>query len=67
MTQELGLLAQELSLPYYEDAFPAHDPFHAKRVHDVSIRLANDQWSALHVHLFVSVALVIIRGWIKYP
>lgn len=41
MTQELGLLAQELSLPFYEDAFPAHDRFHAKRVRDLSIRLAN--------------------------
>lgn len=42
MTKELGPLAQELSLPYYEDALPAHDQFHAKRVRDVSIRLANE-------------------------
>lgn len=36
----LGTLARELSLPYYEDALPAHDIFHAKRVRDVSLRLA---------------------------
>lgn len=42
MPPELGLLAQELSLPYYEDALPAHDRFHAKRVTDLSIRLANE-------------------------
>ncbi|MBZ6493353.1 HD domain-containing protein [Natrinema longum] len=42
MTQELGPLARELSFPYYEDALPAHDRFHAKRVRDVSIRLANE-------------------------
>lgn len=42
MTQELGPLAQELSLPYYTEALPAHDRFHAKRVHDLSIRLANE-------------------------
>jgi len=27
--------------PYYVNAFPAHDQFHARRVHDLSIRLAN--------------------------
>jgi len=41
MTDRLGPLARELSLPYYEDALPAHDIFHAKRVHDVSLRLAD--------------------------
>ena len=41
MTQEPGPLARELSLPYYEDALPAHDRFHARRVRDLSIRLAN--------------------------
>lgn len=43
MTQELGPLARSLSTPYYEDALPAHDKFHAKRVRDVSLRLA-DEW-----------------------
>ncbi|GGK80246.1 phosphohydrolase [Haloarcula sebkhae] len=42
MTQELGPLARTLSLPYYEDALPAHDKFHAKRVRDIALRLAND-------------------------
>ncbi len=42
MSQELGHLARELSLPYYDDALPAHDRFHAKRVRDLSIRLANE-------------------------
>lgn len=41
MTSGLGPLARELSLPYYEDAFPAHDIFHAKRVRDVSLGLAD--------------------------
>ncbi|WP_415382453.1 HD domain-containing protein [Halosimplex sp. TS25] len=41
MTQTIGPLARELSLPYYEDALPAHDCFHAKRVRDLSIRLAD--------------------------
>lgn len=30
-------------IPYYSDAFPAHDIFHAKRVRDVSLRLANQR------------------------
>lgn len=42
MTRDLGPLARELSLPYYTEALPAHDRFHAKRVHDLSIRLANE-------------------------
>lgn len=42
MAQDLDSLARTLSLPYYEDALPAHDRFHAKRVHDVALRLANE-------------------------
>ncbi|WP_367175591.1 HD domain-containing protein [Haloarcula rubripromontorii] len=42
MTQELGPLARTLSVPYYEDALPAHDQFHAKRVRDIALRLAGD-------------------------
>lgn len=42
MPQELGPLARELSLPYYEDALPAHDRYHANRVRNLSIRLANE-------------------------
>jgi uncharacterized protein len=42
MTQEVGSRARELSLPYYDDALPAHDQFHAKRVRDLALRLANE-------------------------
>jgi uncharacterized protein len=40
MAPGFGVRARALSLPYYEDALPAHDIFHAKRVRDVSLRLA---------------------------
>ncbi|MFD1588455.1 HD domain-containing protein [Halorientalis brevis] len=40
MPSTVGSLARELSRPYYEDAFPAHDIFHAKRVRDVALQLA---------------------------
>lgn len=40
MTRELGRLARTLSMPYYEDALPAHDRFHANRVRDLAVRLA---------------------------
>lgn len=43
MPSRLGPLSRELSIPYYADAFPAHDIFHAKRVRDVSLRLANQR------------------------
>lgn len=42
MTRDVDSLARMISLPYYEDALPAHDRFHAKRVHDVALRLANE-------------------------
>lgn len=42
MTQELGKLARELSTPYYEEALPAHDRYHANRVRDLAIQLANE-------------------------
>ncbi|MFC4451787.1 HD domain-containing protein [Halorussus aquaticus] len=42
MTQQLGPLARKLSLPYYEDALPAHDQFHANRVRNLSVRLASE-------------------------
>ena len=42
MTQGVGPLARELSRPYYDDALPAHDRFHANRVRDVAVRLANE-------------------------
>lgn len=43
MTQDLETLARRASVPYYEDAFPGHDRFHARRVRDLSNRLA-DEW-----------------------
>ena len=42
MARDVDSLARTLSSPYYEDALPAHDMFHAKRVHDVALRLANE-------------------------
>jgi len=42
MTEELDALARRLSVPYYEQALPAHDAFHAKRVRDLSLRLADE-------------------------
>ncbi|WP_049910782.1 HD domain-containing protein [Halorubrum coriense] len=41
MPSNLAPLSRGLSRPYYEDSFPAHDMFHAKRVRDVALRLAN--------------------------
>lgn len=56
MTQTLGHLSRELSLPYYEDALPAHDHFHAKRVHDVAIRLADECESSVDTEILSAAA-----------
>jgi uncharacterized protein len=42
MAKELGPLARTLSLPYYDAALPAHDRFHAERVRDLAVRLADE-------------------------
>jgi len=42
VTQDLGPLARTLASPYYESALPAHDVFHANRVRDVALRLADE-------------------------
>lgn len=42
MSQEIGPLARELALPYYDAALPAHDRFHARRVRDLARRLSED-------------------------
>lgn len=42
MTRELGPLARRSSVPYYEDSLPAHDSFHANRVRNTAVRLANE-------------------------
>lgn len=41
MTDELGPRARTLAVPYYDDALPAHDRFHARRVRDVALTLAD--------------------------
>lgn len=41
MTTELGRLARDRALPYYAAALPAHDEYHAKRVHDLAVQLAD--------------------------
>ena len=56
MLSRLGPLARELSVPYYEDAFPAHDIFHAKRVRDVSLRLANEHSEAVDRGILAAAA-----------
>ncbi len=47
MTEELSSLARRLAMPYYEDALPAHDEFHAKRVRNLSVRLADECGTAV--------------------
>ncbi|QLH76383.1 HD domain-containing protein [Halosimplex rubrum] len=42
MPSDLDSLARRLAVPHYDDALPAHDAFHAKRVRDLSLRLAGD-------------------------
>ncbi|QCS43116.1 HD domain-containing protein [Natrinema versiforme] len=56
MPQELAPLARALSMPYYDDALPAHDRFHATRVRDLSIRLANDCESAVERDVLAAAA-----------
>ncbi|WP_336325951.1 HD domain-containing protein [Halovenus sp. HT40] len=41
MTEELGSRARALAVPYYDDALPAHDQFHARRVRNLAVALAN--------------------------
>jgi len=56
MPSALGSLARELSLPYYEDAFPAHDLFHAKRVRDVALRLADEHPESVNREVLAAAA-----------
>lgn len=42
MSDDVGPLARTLAMPYYERALPAHDRYHANRVRDLAIRLANE-------------------------
>ena len=56
MPSGLGPLSRELSIPYDEDAFPAHDIFHAKRVRDVSLQLANQHPASVDRDVLASAA-----------
>ena len=56
MPSRLAPLSRELSIPHYEDAFPAHDIFHAKRVRDVSLRLANEHPDSVDREVLASAA-----------
>lgn len=40
MSQDIGPLTRELAIPYYEDALPAHDRYHARRVRNLAVHLA---------------------------
>ena len=42
MPEDLDSVARTLSLPYYDNALPAHDQLHAKRVSGVANQLANE-------------------------
>lgn len=41
MTEKLGSRARTLAVPYYDDALPAHDQFHARRVRNLAVALAD--------------------------
>lgn len=56
MGRELGPLAREVALPYYDDALPAHDRFHAKRVRDLAIRLASECEGAVDTDVLAAAA-----------
>lgn len=55
---ELGSLARTLAVPYYDDALPAHDEFHANRVRDVALRLAAD------VDQYVETGVLAAAAWL---
>ncbi len=40
MVSDCSSLARSLAIPYYADALPGHDQYHAARVCDLSLRLA---------------------------
>jgi len=56
MPSGLGPFARELSRPYYENALPAHDVFHAKRVRDVSLGLADRHPDSVDRELLAAAA-----------
>jgi len=56
MPSDVARLARELSRPYYEDAFPAHDIFHAKRVRDVALQLATQHPDSVNRDVLAAAA-----------
>ncbi|WP_423999442.1 HD domain-containing protein [Haloarcula salina] len=56
MSPELSSRARALALPYYEDALPAHDEFHANRVRDLALRLAADVTGPVDEDLLAAAA-----------
>lgn len=56
MPSDVALLSRELSQPYYEDAFPAHDIFHAKRVRDVAFQLATQHPDSVNRDILAAAA-----------
>lgn len=56
MSPDLSSRARALALPYYEDALPAHDEFHANRVRDLALRLAADVDSPVDEDLLAAAA-----------
>ncbi|MWV38217.1 HD domain-containing protein [Natrialba sp. INN-245] len=56
MSAGLPALSRELSLPYYDDALPAHDEFHANRVRTVALRLADESEEDVDRHSLSAAA-----------
>jgi uncharacterized protein len=56
MTTDLEAIARDASLPYYEDALPAHDRFHAGRVRDLALRLADEHDRAVDTGVLAAAA-----------
>ncbi|MBV0901771.1 HD domain-containing protein [Halomicroarcula salina] len=56
VSPEFSSRARALALPYYEDALPAHDEFHANRVRDLALRLAADVDSPIDEELLAAAA-----------
>lgn len=56
MSQELAPLARKLSLPYYEDALPAHDQFHANRVYNLAQQLAMEYDGSVETDILSAAA-----------
>ncbi|WP_330632698.1 HD domain-containing protein [Halocatena halophila] len=56
MSPNLSSLARSLAIPYYEDALPGHDQYHAARVRDLSIRLADTLDESVDLELLAAGA-----------